>query len=103
MTDDALVRQHGAGVRITVRVQPRASRAGVEGVHGGAWRVRVQAPPVEGAANDAVCDLLAEALHVPRRQIRLVSGASGRMKVIEVDGLTVEIVRSRLIAASEER
>jgi hypothetical protein len=72
-------------------------------VHGQAWRVRVQAPPVEGAANQAVCDLLAEALHLPKRNLRVVSGASSRTKVIEIDGISAEIVRARLTAATEKR
>jgi hypothetical protein len=84
-------------------VQPRASRAGIQGVHGGAWRIRVQAPPVEGAANDAVCDLLAEALRLPKRDLRVVSGTTARTKVIEIDDVSAEIVRARLTAATEER
>ena len=99
MSAPALVRQHRDGVRITVRVQPRASRAGVEGVHGDAWRVRVQAPPAGGAANAAVCDLLADALRVPRRHVRLVSGSSGRVKIIEIDEISVDAAEARLAAA----
>jgi hypothetical protein len=72
-------------------------------VHGGAWRIRVQAPPVEGAANDAVCDLLAEALRLPKRDLRVVSGTTARTKVIEIDDVSAEIVRARLTAATEER
>lgn len=103
MTDGPAVRQHGTAVRVTVRVQPRAARSRVEGMHGEAWRVRVQAPPVDGAANQAVCDLLAEALHLPKRNLRVVSGASSRTKVIEIDGISAEIVRARLTAATEKR
>ena len=72
-------------------------------MHGGAWRIRVQAPPVEGAANDAVCDLLAEALRLPKRDLRVVSGTTARTKVIEIDDVSAEIVRARLTAATEER
>jgi hypothetical protein len=72
-------------------------------VHGGAWRIRVQAPPVEGAANEAVCDLLAEALRLPKRDLRVVSGTTARTKVIEIDDVSAEIVRARLTAATEER
>ena len=103
MSGDLLVRQHGTAVRVTVRVQPRASRSGIQGVHGGAWRIRVQAPPVEGAANEAVCDLLAEALRLPKRDLRVVSGTTARTKVIEIDDVSAEIVRARLTAATEER
>lgn len=103
MTSVPLVRQHGTAVRLTVRVQPRASRTAVGGEHGGVWRVRVQAPPVEGAANDAVCTLLAETLGVPRRAVRVVGGAASRTKIVEVEGVTAQAVLARLGAASEDR
>jgi uncharacterized protein len=103
VTGEQLVRQHGSAVRVTVRVQPRSSRAAIEGEHGGAWRVRVQAPPVEGAANDAVCALLSKALELPRGAVRIVSGASGRNKVVELEGLSAAEVRARLAAATEVR
>ena len=76
------------GVRFGVRVQPRASSAGVTGLHGDALKVRVHAAPVDGAANEAVVDVLAAALEVPRSAIRIVSGASSRTKVVEVMGVT---------------
>ncbi|HUF30661.1 MAG TPA: DUF167 domain-containing protein [Gemmatimonadaceae bacterium] len=103
MSATAHVRQYGAAVRITVRVQPRASRSAVEGVRGDAWRVRVQAPPVAGAANAAVCRLLADSLRVPRRHVRLISGSSARTKIIEIDGMSADDVEARLVAAMEDR
>lgn len=72
-------------VRFDVRVQPRASRTAVGGAHGGALRVRLSAPPVDGAANDALVEALADALGVPRRAVRIVAGATSRGKVVEVD------------------
>jgi len=84
------------GVRFAVRVQPRASRSEVAGVHGDALRVRVTAPPVEGAANAAVVELLAEVLGVPRRAVRITRGATGRAKLVEIDGLGAAEVRARL-------
>lgn len=81
-------------VRFSVRVQPRASRAGVDGVHGDALKVRVHAPPVEGAANAAVVAVLAEALGVARRDVRIVSGESARSKLVEVRGVSVAAVRA---------
>jgi uncharacterized protein len=80
------VTERRAGVvRFDVRVQPRASRTVVGGAHGGALRVRLSAPPVDGAANDALVDALAESLGVPRRAVRIVAGATSRGKVVEVD------------------
>jgi uncharacterized protein YggU (UPF0235/DUF167 family) len=64
-------------------------------VVGGELRVRVAAPPVDGAANDALLRLIADALDVAPRQVRLVRGASGRRKVIEVEGIEPDSIRSR--------
>lgn len=89
-----LAQTHGRAVRFTVRVQPRASRTEIAGVHGTALKVRVHAPPVDGAANDAVVDLLARSLRVPRSNLRVVSGAGGRSKLIEVVGVTVRDVEA---------
>jgi uncharacterized protein (TIGR00251 family) len=83
-------------VRFAIRVQPRSSRTGIDGVHGGAVRVRVNAPPVDGAANDAVVDVLARALRVPKRDVTIVSGATSRSKVVEVSGVTPAMVRTTL-------
>jgi uncharacterized protein (TIGR00251 family) len=85
-----------AGIRVHLRVQPRASRDEVIGVAGGAVRVRLTAPPVDGAANDALVRFLATRLEVARSAVTLVSGRAGRMKVIEVDGLSAEQAALRL-------
>lgn len=90
---ELVIQTRARGVRFTVRVQPRASRAAVSGVHGGALRVRLQAPPVDGAANEALVDLLAERLEVTRSAIRIVSGMTGRTKRVDVDGIDAERVR----------
>lgn len=78
------VRRTPAGVRFEVRVQPRASRSAVGGVREGRLVVHVTAPPVDAAANDAVIELLARELRVPKRAIRIVSGQRNRNKTIEV-------------------
>lgn len=72
-------------MRFDVRVQPRASRNEIAGVRNGVLRVRLTAPPVEGAANEGLIDFLADELGVARRQVRIVSGFGSRNKVIEVD------------------
>jgi len=88
-----LVTERGGAARFSVRVQPRAPRSGVGSVHAGALRVRVTAPPVEGAANAAVVAVLADWLGVPARAVRIVLGGAARSKVVEVDGVTADAVR----------
>ena len=74
-------------MRINVRVQPRASKDEVVGFTNGVLRVRLRAPPVEGAANEALIKFLADEFGVSRRHVRIVSGIGSRNKVIEVDDL----------------
>ncbi len=93
---DAITSGPDGGTYIRVRVTPRARRDAIEGVQGDALRVRVTAPPVKGAANEAVIALLAERLHVPKRDVTLVRGANQRTKVVAVAGLPPEEVRKRL-------
>jgi uncharacterized protein (TIGR00251 family) len=87
------ITERGGAVRFAVRVQPRASRSAVEGVYGAAVRVRLAAPPVEGAANEALIELLANALGVRRRDVRIVSGHASRSKIVEVEGIAAGAVR----------
>jgi uncharacterized protein (TIGR00251 family) len=85
-----------AGVRIDVHVVPRASRTDVGGVRGGRLCVRVTAPPVDGAANVAVVDALAEAFGIPRRMLSVTAGATSRQKTIEIAGARVDAVQATL-------
>lgn len=76
---------HGDGVRITVRVQPRASRTEVAGRYGeDALRIRLAAPPVDGAANRELVAFLAKTLGVPRSAVSIEAGATGRRKIVLV-------------------
>ncbi len=84
------------GVRVNVKVVPRARRTAIEGVRDGRLVVRVTAPPVDGAANEAAIDALAEALDVPRRSVRVVAGATSRNKTIEIAAVGVDHVAARL-------
>jgi uncharacterized protein (TIGR00251 family) len=82
--------------RITVTVSPGATRSELVGRHGDGWRARIAAPPERGRANEALCKLLAEALDVPGRSVQVVSGQSGRLKVVEVEGLEAGEIERRL-------
>ena len=85
-----------SGTRLELRVIPRSPRTAVGGVRNGRLIVRVTAPPVDQAANEAVVTAIASALDVPRRAVRVIAGAKGRNKTIDVAGLGVADVRARL-------
>lgn len=74
-------------VTIAIHVQPRASRTEVAGRHGDAVKIRLAAPPVDGAANDELVRFLAERLGVRRGDVTIVAGASGRRKLVRIAGL----------------
>lgn len=80
-----------------MRVQPRASRSEVAGPYGDALRIRLAAPPVDGAANDALVRFLAERLEVSRSAVRIEAGASGRSKVVAIDGIDPDTAARRLL------
>ena len=90
------LRDGKGGVTLRVRVQPRASRDGLSGEREGALVVRLTASPVEGAANEALSRFLGKALGVAPSAVRVVSGATGRNKVVSVSGLGAAAVRERL-------
>jgi uncharacterized protein len=87
------------GLTLRVRVKPRSSRDGIEGVRQGALVVRLTAPPVEGEANAALGRVLGRALDVAPSSVRILRGASGRDKLIAVTGISVSGARARLEAA----
>jgi uncharacterized protein (TIGR00251 family) len=86
--------------RVRLRVAPGATRAGVVGRHGEAWKVRVTAPAEGGRANDAVVRLVADTLTLPRRSVTLVSGHSARDKIVELAGVEPEEIERRFASAA---
>jgi uncharacterized protein len=90
------IRDTEAGLTLRVRVQPRASRDALSGERDGALVVRLTAPPVEGAANGALARFLGKALGVAPSAVRVVSGATGRNKVVSVAGVDAATARERL-------
>ena len=85
--------------RVRLRVSPGAARAAVLGRHCEAWKVRVAAAPERGKANEAVLELLAEALAVPRANVTLVSGGASRDKIVELAGIAPDEIERRLAMA----
>jgi uncharacterized protein len=87
------VTEAGGEARFAVRVQPRASRTAIEGARDGALVAKLTAPPVEGEANEALIELLADSLKVPKSAVRILSGLRGRTKRVSVRGVSAVQVR----------
>ena len=80
--------EQGDTLVFIVRVVPRAARSSIIGEHDGALRVRIAAPPVDGAANEELVRVLAHALDLPARYVEITSGHASKIKRVRVTGLT---------------
>lgn len=85
-----------SGIRLKLHIQPRASKTELVGLHGDALKIRLAAPPVDGAANEALVDFLAQRLAVPRSAVQVVAGMTSRAKTVTVDGVTLPQAARRL-------
>jgi len=81
---------------IKMKVLPRSSSNSIEGLENGEWKVKLTAPPVEGAANTALIHYLSDVLGVPRRFVTIIGGQNSRNKLVQIDGLTAAEVKHKL-------
>jgi hypothetical protein len=88
--DPTAFKRDGDATVVAMHIQPGAKRSAVCGMFGNAVKVAVQAPPVDGKANSALREFLAEQLKIPTGKVTIVSGASGRDKRIRIAGITPE-------------
>src|ERR1039458_3692098 len=99
MTIPAFLRVQADGVLLSVKLQPRASANEIGDALGSELRIKVTAPPVDAAANEALVKLLAQQLDCPRNRVELVRGHTSRHKTVKLYGLSTEDVVKRLGAA----
>ncbi len=92
----AAIRSTAKGITITLAIAARAGRDEIVGPVGDAIKIRLKAPPVEGRANEALLDLLAKRLDVPRSSLTIIAGATARRKVVQVTGITADVAATRL-------
>ncbi|MGI6065342.1 MAG: DUF167 domain-containing protein [Bacillota bacterium] len=90
------VKDTGDGVIFKIKVQPRAAKNELTGLIGDALKLRITAPPVDGAANEAVIRYFADIFRVPKKGVTVVSGLTSRQKTIKVIGITPEEVKRKL-------
>ncbi|MDD3118125.1 MAG: DUF167 domain-containing protein [Victivallales bacterium] len=96
----AILQPTSRGVIIPCRIHPRAGREGIGGLHDGAVKIALKAPPVEGKANAALLKFLAERLHLPKAAVSLRVGATSRHKLVEAEGITPEAAAAALSTPS---
>lgn len=96
MSAPAFLRAHDGAVLLALKVQPRASRCELAGPLGGELKLKVTAPPVDSAANEAVVEFLAERLGLARRQVVLMRGQTSTHKTVRLEGITLEEAARRL-------
>ncbi len=89
--------ERGGTVIFSLRVQPRASKDEITGELGGALKVRLRAPAVEGRANEALVEFLADLLKRPKSAVRILSGERSRTKRVEIHGVTRQQVLALLV------
>jgi uncharacterized protein (TIGR00251 family) len=98
VSDEAeFARDVADGCTVSVRVQPGAKRNAVVGLHGDAVKIALNAPPVDGKANEALIAFVAEKLGLPRARVSLVAGAANRSKVLRITGKSAADVRAALL------
>ena len=90
------------GVILRIRLQPRSSRNAIAGIMDECLKIRVNAPPVEGAANEACRNFLAKLLGIAKGRVQIISGSTSRQKQILLQGLDTESVRSRISESLQE-
>ncbi len=91
-----------AGAVLTLRIVPRAAKNAIQGEHGDALKIRLCAPPVDGAANAALIEFLADAFSLPRARVQLLSGATSRTKRVLLAGASAADIRSLIQAGKQE-
>jgi uncharacterized protein (TIGR00251 family) len=91
------IREVAGAVEVDVSVVPRASRSRVVGIHGDRIKVQLAAPPVEGAANAELLELLSDVIGVPIAALAILRGAASKRKTVRIAGADVDAIR-RLLA-----
>ncbi len=95
------VRETAQGAVFTVKVHPRARKNAITGAVGDAVKLALTAPPVDGKANEAVVEFLADFFQIPRSSVTITSGATSRLKTVRITGIAAEQLRQKLAQAAK--
>ncbi len=84
------------GVRLHLFIQPKSSKNEVVGLHNGLLKIKITAPPIDGKANEGLIEFLSDYFDIPKRDIVLIRGETGRTKTVELLGLSEQLVKNKL-------
>jgi uncharacterized protein (TIGR00251 family) len=89
-----MIEEIKGGVRLHLFIQPKSSKNEVVGEHNGMLKIKITAPPVDGEANQALIEFLSKLIKLPKRQITIIKGETGRQKTVEIEGLDLPTAKS---------
>ena len=95
------IRETAQGPAFNVKVHPRARKNAITGAVGGAVKLALTAPPVDGKANQAVVEFFADFFQIPRSSVTITSGATSRLKTVRITGIAAEQLRQKLAQAAK--
>jgi uncharacterized protein (TIGR00251 family) len=98
MTDLIFTHEAPDGCTLSIRLHPGARRNAINGLHAGALKVSLTAPPIDDRANEALIDLLSDRLNIPKARITLIAGHTSRLKTLHITDLTAPQVESSLLS-----
>lgn len=91
------LKEHEGGVIVEILLQPRASRNELAGVQEGRLKIKVTSPPIEGKANEKLCEFLADLMGIGKKRVQVIAGHTARVKRVRIDDASVDEVRKKLI------
>jgi hypothetical protein len=90
------IRETGTGLMVPLHVQPRARQTQIAGIHNGALKVKISAPPVDDAANRAIVEYFSKTLCLPKSHVRIVAGQKSRDKLLHISGISLQTFQALL-------
>ena len=92
------LKEHEGGVIVEILLQPRASRNELAGVQGGRLKIKVTSPPIEGKANEKLCEFLADLMGIGKKRVQVIAGHTARVKRVSIADISLDDVRKKLLA-----
>jgi TIGR00251 family protein len=93
-----MIESINGGVKLHLFIQPKSSKNEIVGIHDGKLKIKITAPPVDGKANAELVEFLSDILDIPKRQIEITKGDTGRNKTVIITGISQEIIEQKILS-----